>query len=188
MKERGQAFLDDLFFPVPFNKPRRIALAAKGEVIEGRDDALEFLDAGVLVAHGCNEFVQAMREDHPAGLRRDRQLIVVIMDPEVALGILQSNLLIFEDQTVQISENRQQDFIFQFRLDGTPVDIEEARVRGTRSVVQDIRPPRIRRARNPHVVWNDIQNLAHAMRLEGLNEDLVLLLGADFRIEPGRIR
>src|SRR6266496_5340529 len=110
------------------------------------------------------------------------------MDPEVALGILQSDLLIFEYQTVEISENRQQHFIFQFRLDGTPVDVEEARVRGTRSVVQDIGPPRIRRARDPHMIWNDIQNLAHAMRLEGLNEDLVLFFGTDFRIETGRIR
>src|SRR6266487_4216236 len=103
------------------------------------------------------------------------------MDPEIPLAVVQRDLLIFEDKSVKISENRQEDLIFQFRLDWMPVDIEEDGVRGTWPVLQDIQPPRIRRTRNPHMVWDDIEDMSHALRLERLDKGLILQLGPDFR-------
>jgi len=82
LKKRGDAFLDNLFFPVPFDKARGIPFTAKGEVIESRDDALQFRVEFFVLER--RQFFQRDLENVAVRSRGDRQLVVVITKEEDA--------------------------------------------------------------------------------------------------------
>jgi hypothetical protein len=48
--------------------------------------------------------------------------------------VFQGDLLVLHDGSVLFTQNRQEHFIFQLGLDRMPINIEERRIMGTRSV------------------------------------------------------
>jgi hypothetical protein len=72
-------------------------------------------------------------------------------------------LPVFEDASILVAENRQQNFLMQVLAWRLPVDIEKARVWGTGSVLEYVGPPPVSGVRNAHVIGNNVHNQTHAM-------------------------
>src|SRR5439155_1487841 len=64
-----------------------------------------------------------------------------------------------EDRAILIAQNRNQHFALQFALEWIPVNIEELRVSGSFPVLQNVKPPGVITAHDPHVIGNDVKNL-----------------------------
>ena len=80
-------------------------------------------------------------------------------------------------------EHGDQNFALQFVFNRIPIDIEEVCVVGGLSILEHIKPPSIVAAHDPHVVGNDVEDLAHAMAVQFLNEIFVILWTTNFRVQ-----
>src|SRR5260370_41507322 len=88
-----------------------------------------------------------------------------------------------EDELVLVAENGNQRFALQFVFERIPVNIEELRIARRFPILQNIKPPGIVTSHDSHVVGNDVENLSHAVLMQGRNEFVVLFETADFRIQ-----
>jgi hypothetical protein len=77
--------------------------------------------------------------------------MVSILQQECPILVDELHVLIFEDCTVLIAENRQQDFVFEFALDRMPLDVERRGVPRAGAVFQYIAPPPVQRLADAHV-------------------------------------
>jgi hypothetical protein len=73
------------------------------------------------------------------------------------------------------------------RLERLPVDVEDLRVARAGAVLEHVLPPPVPRARDAHVIGDDVEQVAHPMRAEGVDEAAVVLIGADLRVERRRV-
>jgi len=148
-----------------------------------RDDALELEHVRVVRAELSLELVQTLAEDERVRVRLDRQDRVVVPDDEGAVAQLQPELLVLEDVSVLVAEDRQEDLAAQEPLGRVPVDVEVVGVGRRRAVLEDVSPPRVAVARDPHVVRHHVDDHAHPPGPKLGGERAIVGLGAEHRVE-----
>ena len=110
------------------------------------------------------EGVEAMREDLRIRVRAQRQTRPGVADEERALGQLDAELSRLEDAAVLVGQDGEQHLVGQLALHGMPVDVEERGARRAGAVLEDVEPPRVGVARDAHVIGDDVEDEAEAMR------------------------
>ncbi len=81
-----------------------------------------------------------------------------------------------------VFQYRQKDLAPQLLLDRPPVDIKKGRIGRSLSVFQDINPPVVVAA-DTHVIWHQVQDLAHSVMVECLNEMDEVFPGTDLGVQ-----
>ena len=108
--------------------------------------------------------------------------MVSILQQECPILVYELHVLIFEDCTVLIAENRQQDFVFEFALDRMPLDVERRGVPGAGAVFQYIAPPPVQRLADAHVIGHDVEDEAQPVSLHRPDKFLEVLLASQLGI------
>src|SRR5262249_32045467 len=98
------------------------------------------------------------------------------------LGESELELPPLEHDSVLVAEHRKQHLVLQLLLDRVPVDIEVLGVDRRRTILQNVVPQRVSTV-DPHVVGNEIEQLSQSSRAQRGAERVVLLGGADLRIQ-----
>src|SRR5438128_6471258 len=88
-----------------------------------------------------------------------------------------------EGDSILVAENGTPHFALKFVVERIPIDIEELCIGRRFLTLHNIKPPDIVAAHDSHVVGNDVENLSHAMLMQGRNEFVVLFESTDFRIQ-----
>ncbi len=111
--------------------------------------------------------------------------VLVVAHCEAAAGSIEYQLELAAIQRipVEISQHRQQNLAGEGALRGTPVDVEIAGVPRRLTVLQHVQPPGVVVAHHPHVVGNDVQDVAHALLRQGRGPIGEGPPGADLRID-----
>ncbi len=206
--QRRQAALDDLFLAARFGAkrlvlgipswPAFVRVAHFGEVSpkrsgvgqapNGADEAEEFDPCVALRADLVDECLRAGAEDLVVRAWRYRERLRKVADAEGAVHVLEADLLPLEHRTIAVAKNRQEDLVFQLRLQRVPVDVENRGVPRAGSVFQHVLPPRVGRLRDAHVVRHEVDDVPHVAPAQRLDEPPIRRLVSDLRIEPRRIR
>ena len=190
LDERVQSPLDHLFLPRANGDVVRIAGAARRKVLGRGGDALELL--GIAVSGRARLMrepgVQLEAEHLAVRVGRDRQHVVETPHHERAVAIRELQLLSLEDRAVLIAENRNQHLVGELVLHRVPLDVEEAREAGARSVLEHVEPPGVRRLRNPHVIRHEIEHMPHRVRVELADPRPVVVCRAEVGVETRRVR
>src|SRR5438445_4625078 len=107
------------------------------------------------------------------------------MKAELALFLVkrEAQFSPIEGDSILVAENGNQHFALKFVFERIPIDIEELCIGRRFPILQNIKPPNIVAAHDSHVVGNDVENLSHAMLMQGRNEFVVLFESPDFWIE-----
>ena len=115
---------------------------------------------------------------------RDREALLEVGDVEGALGSreLQPELAGFEHLAVLIAEHRQRDLAEEAARARLPVDVEEGRIGADRAPFEHVQPPGIV-GTDAHVVGHEVEQQAHAVLVQGLDQRLELGLRAELRVE-----
>ena len=92
-------------------------------------------------------------------------------------------LAALNDATILIAQDRQQNFVTQVRFERMPVDIEIGRIPGARPVFEHIHPPLVERLGDSHMIRDEIEHLAHRVRMQFRNPRVVIFARADGRVE-----
>ena len=93
----------------------------------------------------------------------------------------------FEDLPILLSQHRQQDLVLQLLLDGPPIDVEIGRIGRAGAVLQNVVPPRVFQRGGAHVVGDDVEDLAQAAAVQGLDQGAVIVRAAQSRVELSEI-
>ena len=169
--------LDDLLLPRPLGDACRIGLRAPRQIIERGDDALEF-GVEILVAMRREEIERDL-QDVPIGAGRDRPFVLVVVEIKRAGFEPHLQLAALEHAPVLIAEDRQQHLVVQVGLQRPPVDVEIGRVDGARAILEHVHPPRVERLADAHVVRDEVEHLAHPVRVQLGHEGVVFLARTD---------
>src|SRR5205823_8951628 len=107
------------------------------------------------------------------------------MKAELALFLVkrEAQFSPIEGNSILVAENGNQHFALKFVFERIPIDIKELCIGRRFPILQNIKPPDIVAAHDSHVVGNDVENLSHAMLMQGRNEFVVLFESTDFRIQ-----
>ena len=183
--QRRETTLHDLLFARANGDRLGIAIAARREVARRGENALQLVGVAAVVL--LEPALHRLFEHSPECVGRDRQRLVVVADEERAVAIGQPQFLPLEDRAVLIAENRDQDLVGELVLHRMPFDVEEAREARARSVLEHVEPPRVRRLRDAHVVRHEVHDLAHPARVHRFYPRPVVRVGANLRVETGRV-
>ena len=182
--QRGQPSLDHLLLALALRDPLEVGLVVLGEVADGGQDALVFEERGVLGAEGPLQLVEAVREDIGVAARGHREAAVVVLDRERPVGEGQLELAGLEDVAVGVAQDREQDLVLELRAGrGPPGDVEVRAVSRGGPVLQHVVPPGVLVRADPHVVGDGVEDLAKPALAQGGDPGLIILLGADLRVE-----
>ena len=96
---------------------------------------------------------------------------------------LQLEIAVLKRYAEMITKKGHEKFIVQILMTGTPVDVEPGGVFGLRTPFQDVQPPPIIRATDPHMVRDEIEYLAQAICLEGIDHGFKISIGAQLWIK-----
>ena len=183
LDEGGEPALDDLLLAQALRDPRGIGLRPAGQVVERGEDAAQLAQARVLGAEPVRDGVEAMREDLRIRVRAQRQARPGVAHEERALGQLDAELSRLEHAAVLVGQDGQQHLVGQLALHGMPVDVEERGPRRAGAVLEHVEPPRVGVARDAHVIGDDVEDEAEAMRGQRRGHPVEGRLAADLRIE-----
>ncbi len=121
-------------------------------------------------------------EDERVRRRREREEMLEVAQRE-AVEILPAQLAIVENVTVLLAEERQQYFSAQLGAQRTPVDVEVVGVVRVLAPGEQIEPPRVVVAADPHVVRDEVQDVAHSVRAQRRDERPVVVGVAELGVE-----
>ena len=155
---------------------------------ERGDDALQLEQVRIVLGQARLQLLSPEVEDLGVGLGRHGQHGVVVADGELAAVEDQGELLAFQHVTVLIAQDGQEDLLVEPGLRRLPLDVEVGAVGRGRAVFQQVGPPRVPAARDPHVIGDHVGDLPHAPFAEGAAQRLVVGLGAEYRIEVAVVR
>ena len=182
--QRSEAPLDDLLLALPFGDEGGVGLVAARQMLDRGEDALEFVESRVAGAELRLQLRQPVHEDKSVAARSDGEAVVEVADRERAGVVFELQLLRFEDLDVRFAEDRDEDAALELGAGRRgPGDVEVAGVGRRRAVLEDVVPPGVFAADHGHVVGDDVEQNAHAARLESIDPGIELGLGADFGIE-----
>ena len=125
---------------------------------------------------------QAVLEHELIALGKHRQLMFVVAYEERALDQDQLQLLLLQDLSVLVAQDRKQDLVQELFLDRRPVDIEVHGIGRRAAVLEHIEPPVVLGALDAHVVRHDVQHLPHVVALQFRDQGRVILFAADLGI------
>jgi len=114
--------------------------------------------------------------------------MIIVSDLEGAVAVSNGDAAVFERPPELFAEHREQNLICKVGFWRPPVDIEEIREAGTRSILKHVEPPFVRGVSDAHMVRHRIDDDAHAVLACFLRECAKPLRAADFPIEPLMIR
>ena len=116
-------------------------------MIECRDDAAQFQQLRMLRPERLLQRVETPFQDGHVGAGVEWEDRVVVANAESAGPVLELQLLVLQEPTVLVPEQREQDLVLQLGFDRVPLDIEEARARRRAAVLEHVRPPRVAASR-----------------------------------------
>ena len=154
-----------------------------GRCSKAVNDAFQFAQVLGVGGHGGFQGVEAMAQDRLIGSRLQRQQGLAAADEEGAVAKLQLQFARLEDLPILLPQDRQEDAVLEFFLDGTPIDVEIGGVGRRRAVLQHVVPPGVLARRRAHVVGNDVDDQAHAAAMEGLGQFAEPFGPAQIRVE-----
>ncbi len=105
------------------------------------------------------------------------------MDHEAAILEGKHQLTPFQHHSELISEDRKQNLSRQRLLEGVPVDVEEGSVGRGRAIFEDVHPPAVARLSDPHVVGDDVEDVAERVRAQRRRQGVVVGLLTQFGIQ-----
>ncbi len=181
--QRLQPALDDFLFAIAFVNLERLRVRARRQMAEGGQDALILHELRRFLAERLFYFIEMEPQTNERSLRRDGKAVVEVANRESAGFVAKYEVSRFEHLAVGLAEEAQQDPVAQLDLARPPIDIEESRMTGAGAIFEDVVPPFVLIADDAHVVGNDVEDLAHAVGMQGLDPGFIVRLGADFRIE-----
>ena len=97
---------------------------------ESGDDAVVFLEVRIGFFHALDECVLIEGQDGRPCARIKGQPMLIVEEEKLPVVIVEGDFLVFENNTVLITENGKEDFVLQFRLHRCPVNIEKRGVTG----------------------------------------------------------
>src|ERR1700733_3035373 len=154
---------------------------------QGREDSQILLRGGRIRTQLLFQYVLSMLQNPAVGLRSQRKRHVEILDQESSAPINELELAVVKSVAVEAAEHGQKDFVIERKRRRMPIDIEIGCVSGCGTILKDIHPPWIFRARS-HVIRNNVQQQAHALFLQLRLEGLKLLFVAQLAVNPQWIR
>ena len=181
--QRRQPALHDLLLPLALLQARGVLLPLWRQMVECRDDAAQLEQLRMLRPECLLQRVETPFQDGHVAAGVEREDRVVVADAESAAPVLELQLLILQEPTILVPEQREQDLVLQLGLDRVPFDIEEARARRRAAILEHVRPPRVAASRDAHVVGHDVHELAHTVAPERLDQTAIVALGAQRRVE-----
>src|SRR5678816_4714361 len=132
---------DDLFFPIAFFDSRRIQIVPSGQISKSRQDALKLQHRRIIHSYPANQLIQTKNEDHDRVFRINGKPVIAVSNYKPPFVVCNADFLVLHHGAILLSQNGQQNFTLQLGLDRMPIDIEERRIAGPRSVFQNIQPP-----------------------------------------------
>ena len=121
---------------------------------------------------------------HPRGLARvHRQPLVEVAQHQLPVLEGERQLAAEQHGAVLVAQDRQQHAVGEVHLGGEPVDVEEARPRRARAVLQHVAPPLVPGRVDAHVVRHEVDDVAHAERAERLDEPREAGRPAELRVD-----
>ena len=174
----------DLLVSIALGPPFGVDFLAAGQVAERRDETRELLQH----ARGDRFPERSLRYPFEDGgilarIQREPMLVVVRAERPRCGVVGELELAAFEKRPVVVAQHRHQHLALERRAHRIPVDVEEPGVVGRRAVLQHIEPPDVVGAHHAHVVRHHVQDLAHAVRLERVDERFEVLAASDLRVE-----
>src|SRR5229473_2145172 len=180
--ERCQAALDHLFFAVALDHLGALGFELARQMVDRGQDGLKLDEAWIRLAQLLLQRLDLVPQQRRVLLRGNREGAIVIAQHQRAIHEGESELAPLEHNPVLIAEDREENLVLQLFCDRVPIDVEVLGVERSGAIFEHVVPPGIA-AIDPHVVGNEIEQLAQAPRLERGTERGVLLRGADLRIE-----
>ncbi len=174
--------LDHFFFAAPLADLLDVGLGHAGQMADPREDALVFDEVRLVAGERLLERIDAIAENRRPRVGRDGQAPLVVVQPEASVLEGEHQLLLLEHLAELIAQNREQHLVGQVGLERVPVDVEKRGVGRTGTVFEHVGPPGICVA-DAHVIGHHVDNLPQPERLERFDEGVIVLLGADLRIE-----
>ncbi len=152
---------------------------------EGVDDALELLHPGIVLRE--REPRRGPPEDRGEGRGGDRQTPLEVVDEERAAVAGHPQLAALEDLAVGSAEDGQEHPPAQPLLGRSPVDVEVIGEARARAVLEHVDPPGVLAGADPHVVGDEVDDMAHPAGAEGVCPGHEGFGTADLGVELGRI-
>ncbi len=90
-------------------------------------------------------------------------------------------------RAVIAAQERQQQLAFQQWVRRIPLNVEELCIRAATAPFQQVQPPRVVGTADRHVVGHDIENQAHTVLAQGLDQAQQGRFAAQFRIDDRRV-
>ncbi len=115
--------------------------------------------------------------------RRERKTVLEVAQREAAVDVLPAQVTGVEDSAVLLTEKGQQHLSAQLRTQRPPVDVEIVGVVRVLAPGQQVEPPGVVVAADPHVVGHEVQDVPHPVRAQRVDERAVLFGRADLGIE-----
>ena len=178
-----EAFARRLLALLPSRYRGIIGLRHRRKCGESCQDAAELAHVMVICAEHLFEPFDVVPKHQRRPSRIDRQATLEVVDHQEPLVRPQHQLAAFEDRAVLISENREQYFVSQVRLDRQPVDVEEARERRARPVLEHVTPPRVGVGIDSHVIRHAVDDEPETVGANRGGKSLKVCGAAEFGIE-----
>ena len=130
-----------------------------------------------------------MPQDAVVAARGDRETAVAVMDKKRPVGKRQGELAGLEHVAIEVGQDGEKHLVAQLGPKRRPPgDIEVRGIAGSGAILQDVVPPGVVAGADAHVIGHGIENLAHAVVVQGADPLFIIFGGADLRIERCRDR
>ena len=181
---RRQAALVHFLIAISRGRRFRRRLVSRGQMAEACDQALK-LGARLGRQRIRCQTLQRGLENARIGARIERQAVFVIIDGEGAALALEARhkLAALEHAPVGGAEHRHQELARKGGIGRLPVDVKEGGVQRCGPVLEHVHPPGIVGAHDADVIGHDIEDMAHTMRTQRLDEALEIRAIGDLGVE-----
>ncbi len=187
-RQGGQASFERRLLAIAPLRRRQVGLVAARQVVEQQRQSAQLRKRGV-AQFSHYAMIGHPLQDQGIGERIEWKSMVEILDfesPRLRIEA-QRQFAALQHQSVMVSQDRQQQAIFQFMAGSLPVDVEIFGIGRCRTVFQYIEPPRVVAAQYAHMIGHDIGNLPHAMIFQSRAEIAEIDRRADLGIESAMV-
>ncbi len=96
----------------------------------------------------------------------------------------QLDVAVFEDHAVLLTEHGKEHPSFEIEPGGIPIYVEILGERRLSAPLENIQPPGVVATTNGHVVGDDVEDEAHPVPMQCIDEFAEFLLASELRVEP----
>ena len=96
----------------------------------------------------------------------------------------QFDVTVFENHAVLLTEHRKKHPSFEIGPSGIPIYVEIVGERRLSAPLENIEPPGVVATTDSHMVGDDVEDEAHSVPMQCVDELAEFLLAAELRVEP----